>query len=181
MLFNHSLSDFFLCVIIDMGDKMKYIDVGKIVNTHGIKGELKIDSYSDLDRFSKGKVLYVGKDLIEVKIRSNRSDKGFEYVYLVGYDDINQVLPFKGQLVQIKETELGNREEDEFFFSELKGLEVYNEQGEYRGKVVWIRDVPQGQLLEVDTGKRIALIPFRKEFVLDVSDKIIIHEIEGLI
>ena len=160
---------------------MKYIEVGKIVNTRGIKGEVKIKSYTQLDRFTKGNVLYIGDELIEVEVRSNRSDKGFEFVYFMNYDDINLVLPFKGQEIKIPETDLGKKQEDEYFVSELIGMEVYNQDNILRGYVTGVREVPQGELLEVKTGKKIALIPFRKEFVIEISDKIIIQEIEGLL
>ena len=161
---------------------MKYYEVGKIINTHGIKGDLKIDSYSNLDRFKKGNYIYIGEEKEKFEIFTNRTSKGFEYISLKGYLDINLVLKYKGKLVYIDETQLGDLEEDEYFYHDLIGLEVYNEDNLYRGIVVGIRELPQGDLLEVEKkDSKIALIPFRKEFVLDVNEKIIIHEIEGLI
>ncbi len=161
---------------------MKYYEVGKIINTHGIKGDLKIDSYSNLDRFKKGNYIYIGEEKEKFEIFTNRTSKGFEYISLKGYLDINLVLKYKGKLVYIDETQLGDLEEDEYFYHDLIGLEVYNEDNLYRGIVVGIRELPQGDLLEVEKkDRKIALIPFRKEFVLDVNEKIIIHEIEGLI
>ncbi len=161
---------------------MKYYEVGKIINTHGIKGDLKIDSYSNLDRFKKGNYIYIGEEKERFEIFTNRTSKGFEYISLKGYLDINLVLKYKGKLVYIDETQLGDLEEDEYFYHDLIGLEVYNEDNLYRGIVVGIRELPQGDLLEVEKkDKKIALIPFRKEFVLDINEKIIIHEIEGLI
>ena len=161
---------------------MKYYEVGKIINTHGIKGDLKIDSYSNLDRFKKGNYIYIGEEKERFEIFTNRTSKGFEYISLKGYLDINLVLKYKGKLVYIDETQLGDLEEDEYFYHDLIGLEVYNEDNLYRGIVVGIRELPQGDLLEVEKkDSKIALIPFRKEFVLDVNEKIIIHEIEGLI
>lgn len=160
---------------------MEYIEVAKIVNTHALKGEVKLESYTDFDRFKKGNILYCGKEHIELKVKSHRVDKGFDYVTFEGYEDINLILPFKGKMLQIKETDLDPLGEDEYYIRDLKNKDVYNEDGKYIGKVVYVSEYPQNFMLEIDTGEKIALVPFRKEFIVEVSDKIIIHEIEGLI
>lgn len=161
---------------------MNYIEVGKIVNTHALKGEVKIKSYSNMDRFNKGNILYLGESHIEVRIKTHRVKENFDYVVFENYEDINLIEPYKNKLLYIKETDLEELEEDEYYIKDLIGLKVYNEDKLYIGTVKNVSEYPANFMLEVlkENGK-IALIPFRKEFVLEVKDVIIIHEIEGLV
>lgn len=161
---------------------MEFFEVGRIINTHGLKGEVKIESYSSLDRFNKGNKVYIENK--EYTIKSNRKDKGFEYVVFEKYEDINLILFMKGKSVFIDKSKLEDLEEDEYYYHDLIGLPVYNEDNKLLGKVKDIREVPQGELLVVEKldSKKTGLIPFRKEFVVSVTkESIIIHEIEGLI
>ncbi len=163
---------------------MKYYTVGKIINTHGIKGEVKINNDSDFDRFNVGNKLYIerNKQLIEVTVASHRIHKGFDLVSFVSYQDINLVLDFKGCTVKIDENQHDDLEDDEFYFDELIGKKVYNQSNVFVGIVVEVRDLPQGELLEIQReGKKNALVPFVNEFIISVDDEIIINEIEGLL
>ena len=82
---------------------MKFINIGKIVNTHGIKGELRILSHFKYKNkiFSPGFKLYIGKDKYEEIINSYRVHKQFDMVTFKGYNDINEVLKYKGLYVFI--------------------------------------------------------------------------------
>ena len=161
---------------------MEYIEVGKIVNTHALKGEVKIKSYSNMDRFNVGNTLYLGSDHIIVKVKSHRVKDDFDYVVFENYEDINLIEPFKNKFLYIKESDLEPLDEDEYYIKDLIGLKVYNENKEFRGIIKNVTEYPQNFMLEIEKeDKKIALVPFRKEFVISVSDCIIIHEIEGLI
>lgn len=161
---------------------MEYIEVGKIVNTHALKGEVKIKSYTNNDRFSVGSTLYLSNDYIEVKVKSHRVKDDFDYIVLEGYEDINLILPYKNKNLYIKDDQLEELEENEYYIKDLINLKVYNEDKKYIGIVKHVTEYPANFMLEIEKeDKKIALVPFRKEFVLSVSDCIIIHEIEGLI
>lgn len=164
---------------------MEYYLVGEIINTHGIKGELKIQSETDFDRFAVGNVLYIQRDkqYIEVKVASHRVHKSYDLVSFVGYQDINLVEIFKGCKIWIDNSVLDELPDDEYYFHELMNKKVYNQKNEYIGIVVEIRDLPQGEIIEIAReNKKNGLVPFNKEFIIDVtSDSIIINEIEGLL
>ena len=161
---------------------MEFLEVGKIVNTHALKGEVKIKSYSKSDRFIKDNILYLGPDHIEVKVKSHRFNEGFHYCVFYDYEDINLILPFKNKFLYIKESDLEELNEDEYYIKDLINLEVFNENNKLIGKVIEVREYPANYMLEIKKSDgKIALVPFRKEFVISISDKIIIHEIEGLI
>ena len=84
---------------------MKYIIIGKIVNTHGIKGELRILSdfkYKD-KIFKKGFPLYIGYTKEKEIINTYRPHKQFDMVTFNNYNNINEVLKYKGEYVAIRE------------------------------------------------------------------------------
>ncbi len=163
---------------------MEGLIVGKIVNTHALKGELKIKNLSNQDRFYKGAKLFIEykNEYIEVTVKSVREQASLLLVSFENLNDINLVEKYKGCNIWIDKDSLGELPEDEYYYYELIDLDVYNEDGELKGTVKEIREVPQGQLLVIDCNGKDKMIPFRKEFVVDVKeDRIIIHEIEGLL
>lgn len=158
--------------------------VGKILNTHGLKGELKVKNLSDFDRFYKGSKLYIEykREFISVEVLSVKDYDNNLLITFKDLLDINLVEKYKGSYIWINKDNLGSLDEDEFYYYELEGLEIYNEDGILRGIVSEVRKVPQGEILVVNVDGKNKFIPFRKEFIKEVTeDKIIIHEIEGLL
>ena len=87
---------------------MKYIYVGKIVNTHGIKGEVRILSdfkYND-KVFVKGFNIYIGKNKDNKIINSYRYHKIFDMITMVGINNIQDVLVYKGRDVFVNRDDL---------------------------------------------------------------------------
>ena len=87
---------------------MNYLYLGKIVNTHGIKGEIRI--ISNFERkdlvFNPNFKIYIGDDKEEKVINTYRHHKNFEMITLKGINDINDVLKYKGLDVYIKRDDL---------------------------------------------------------------------------
>lgn len=158
---------------------MDFLYLGKIVNTHGIKGEIRIVSdfkYKE-EVFKKGSNLYIGRDKVKEEINSYRVHKNYDMVTLVGINDINDVLKYKGKEVYI------NRDEHKFegiIYEDLIGLEVYSED-ELIGNVTDIMKSTAHPILVVGEDK---FIPFIDEFILNVDvdkKRIDVKLIEGLI
>ena len=87
---------------------MEYVYVGRIITTHGIKGEIKIRSnfkYKD-KVFVVGNTLYIGKNYEERKILSYRVHKDYDMVMLDGLDDIDKVIHYKNLLVFVSKDQL---------------------------------------------------------------------------
>ena len=147
---------------------MEYVYIGKIVNTHGIKGELRI--LSDFEKkdivFRKGFSLYVGDGRRKEVIESYRHHKCFDMVTFEGYDNINEVLKYKGMEVYVDREDLGMNEDD-FLFEDLVGLEI-KENGEILGKVKELVYNGSGILLLVEGSKRF-YIPKNDEFIKQVN------------
>jgi 16S rRNA processing protein RimM len=159
--------------------------IGKITNTHGIKGEVKIYNLSDFDRFLVGHEIYtLNKDQKKVfEIEQVRVHKGMYIVKFKGYDNINDVLPYKGLFVYSDEEIDDQLEDDDYHYEDVIGKNVILEDQTLIGKATSLIEVPQGHLLEVEKmdGKKV-LIPFIKEFIGDIDEKsIIIKPIEGLL
>lgn len=161
---------------------MKYNICGKILKTFGLKGEVKVLNSSDFNRFVKNKELYYLENGIykELKIKEVKDGSSL-IVSFYGYDDINKVLPLIGYDLYTKR-EKEDLKDNEYYYSDLIGKDVYNEDGVLRAKVKDVRELPQGKyLLCVKDGKN-KLIPFNEHFIKDVlDDRIIIIEIEGLL
>lgn len=158
------------------------IKVGTISSTHGIKGEVKV--YGDNPCFSPSfkDALYIDeKLLVEVHIKSVRTQNGKLIVSFKEFNDINQVERFKNCPIYAKRDTLEPLDEDEVYVSDLIGLDVYNEEDKYIGEVIDVREYPQCYYLVVKGEKKNHLIPFINEFIVDVSDSITIREMEGLL
>ncbi|MDY3006791.1 16S rRNA processing protein RimM [Anaerococcus sp. AGMB00486] len=110
------------------------ITVAEIINTHGIRGNLKIKSYSDNEnRFNKDSKLFLDDE--EVVIESSFKHKGSIIIKLKNYDDINEVEKFIGHELTIDENDLEDLNNGEYYLFDLIGLRVY-ENGEKIGSVV---------------------------------------------
>lgn len=163
---------------------MNYYKIGKILSTHGLKGEVKIQSTSDFNRFESGKVIYVSfHDTMEkLIINSARTFKTFYIVSFLGIDDIDKVIKYHSCELFVSENERDELPENEYYYSDLIGLKVYNEENVFRGTISEVIEVPQGHILAIINGdKKRALVPFRDEFIAEIDEeKIIVKEIEGL-
>lgn len=163
---------------------MNYYRIGYIGKTHGLKGEIIVKETTDFDRFEAGNSVYVFYEnkYIPLNIKSVKDYKDGLLVVFKDYENINLVEKFRSCELFIDEESREELAEDEYYFSDLVGLEIYNEQGEFRAVCSGVREVPQGHLLECVIDDKTKLIPFNSHFIVDVTDKkIIINEIKGLL
>lgn len=162
-----------------------YIYIGKIVNTHGIKGELRLLSNFKYKEkvFLQNRKIYIGEDKQEEEIKSYRHHKIFEMITLYGYDNINEVLKFINKNVYVKKNDL-DLSSDEFLDEDLINLNViFN--NESVGHVVAIREInPKNKVIEAVINNKTTLIPYHDDFIkgIDLENKIIeMNLIEGMI
>ena len=104
---------------------MKYIYLGKIVNTHGIKGEIRILSNFDKKElvFQKDFKVYIGNKKEEYQINSYRVHKNYDMITLKGINDINEVLKYKGSNIYINRDDL-NLNENEYLLDDLLNMSI---------------------------------------------------------
>lgn len=169
----------------------KWFNVGKIVNTQGIKGEVRVISKTDFpeERYKKGNVLFLflpkSETPVQLTIKSHRKHKNFDLLLFEGYDNINEVEKFRDGILKVPESQLGELEEGEFYFHEIIGCLVFTKHGEEVGKVVEILTPGANDVWVVKgkKGKEI-LIPYIDDVVkkVDLTEKIIlIDPMEGLL
>ena len=161
---------------------MNYIYIGDIVNTHGIKGEVKILSHFKFKSsvFVKGTFLYVGSGKVKLEINSYRKHKVFDMVTFVGIDDINDVLKYKGEPVYIDKNEVNI---DGILNEDLIDMNVYGNDS-FVGHVTDILNNGLYDILVVENDNSKSLVPNIDEFVLNIdvdNNRIDINVIEGLI
>lgn len=158
----------------------KHLEAAKIVNTHGIKGELKLEPWADDAEFLTGfKFLYIDGKPMEVE--SSRVHNGFLIAKFEGVDDVNAAMPLKNKVVSIDRADV-KLPKGSFFLSDLVGASVVTEAGEALGKLTDVLEMPAHNVYVV-TGEREILIPAVPEFVLktDVSAGVVtVRLIEGM-
>ena len=165
---------------------MQYFLVGKIVNTHGIRGELKVINESNLDRFKVDAHLYVKFDKVykPIIINSVRYHQKFVLITINNLNDINLVSDYVGKDIYIKGHN-DKLQDGKHYYDEIIGSNVYNQHKVYIGLVNDIIELPNGLLLEIkQSSGKISLVPYVKEFVKSVDSEtktIFIQEIEGLL
>lgn len=169
----------------------KYFNVGKIVNTHGIRGEVKVISSTDFpeERYKKGNTLYIEigpKEMVEVKVASERLHKNFYLLTFVGLGNINDVEKFKGKILKISEDQLDDElTEDEFYYHEIIDCEVFTEEGEKLGTISEILSPGANDVWVVKrSGEKDLLLPYIENVVKEVdveNKKVIVHLLEGLL
>lgn len=166
---------------------MEQLYIGKIVGTHGIKGEVKVKSNSSFskERFAKGNKITLkneGQTFI-LECSHHRQHKGMDLVTFKDYADINLVEKFRGFEVY-GEYDRSLLDEGEYFYRDLIGCQVYNQNEECVGIVTSIMENPRYDILVIkQEGKPNLLIPYIEAFILEerIEDKYIrFNQLEGM-
>ncbi len=167
---------------------MKKLKVGRILTTHGLKGELKIKSETDYGdvRFAKGSKLFISynKEELELTVATSRIHKNNYLVSFVGYQDINAVEQFKGiDIFAFKDEKL--LDEDEIYFDDLIGCKIVDGDNVVLGEVVDVMETQAHDILVLKTkSNKKAMVPYVDAFIeeVDIDQKVIvINNMEGLI
>lgn len=107
------------------------IEVGEMVNTFGIKGEIKVYPYVDyLDQIKK---IYIKNE--EFTVSKMRYQKNVAIMKLKGIDDINLIEKYKGSTVYIDEVDLPELPEGKYYIKDLIGMDVITDEGKVLGKL----------------------------------------------
>lgn len=168
----------------------KLYNVAKIVNTHGVRGELKLVPQTDFPdvRFAKGsELLLLGPmgERLPVTVESGRPQKNVWMVKFKEFADINAAEKVKNWEVKVSSEDLVDLDEGEFYYHEIIGCRVFTEEGEDLGTIkeiltpgandVWVVEMPNGKDL---------LLPYIDDVVLTVdktAQKVTVRLMEGLL
>ena len=154
---------------------MNYYNVGKIVNTQGLQGEMRVLSVTDFaeERFKKGSMLalFDKKDnfVMNVEIASHRKMKNFDIVKFKGMYHINDIEKYRDFTLKVAEQDLSDLDEGEFYYHEIIGLNVY-EQDILIGTIKEILQPGANDVWVVKLkGKRDLLLPYIPPVVLNID------------
>ncbi|MCX8032955.1 MAG: ribosome maturation factor RimM [Thermoleophilia bacterium] len=154
-----------------------WIEVGRIVRPHGVRGEVRISAESDNpERFAPGAVLHArpgqsglvveAGEHIRLTIEAVRGDDDFPIVAFREIGDRDQAEALRGFVLEIPADLLPELGEDEFYPFDLEGLAVRDPAGEVVGRVVEVLDYPaHGVLVIAIEGKGTHMVPFVAEAV----------------
>ena len=150
--------------------KQDFLEVGKITNTHGIMGEVRVEPWADSPDFlCKFKTLYVGKTQWPIHVERARVHKNMAIVKFEGITDMNGALAMKNQVLFIARADV-NLPQGQFFLADLEGLEVREaDTGKVLGKIAEVLTPPASNVYVVKGGERELLIPAVPEFVLETN------------
>ncbi|PKR78598.1 ribosome maturation factor RimM [Halalkalibacillus sediminis] len=168
----------------------RYFNVGKIVNTHGVKGEVRVIPITDFEeRFEPGHRLYFfpekNTDHIELTVKTHRKHKQFDLLSFDELESINDVEPLKGGTLKVSENDLHELEEEEFYYYEIIGCEVVLMDGTLVGEVKEILSPGANDVWVVKRkGMKDALIPYIEPIVKEIDlekGQIRIEDMEGML
>ena len=158
-------------------------EVGKIVNTFGIKGEVKVTLYTeDISNFKTKRRVYVNAK--EMQVENSRLQKNMLILKLKGIDNMNDAENLRGSIIKVNKSK-NDLPEGTYYIADLIGLDVYTEEGNLLGKVTDIYNTGANDIYTVKTqdGKEV-LLPAIKDVIKQVdiqNKKIIVHILKGLI
>ena len=163
------------------------LEIGKIVNTHGLRGEVKVvpwtDSAEDFEYISSV-YIKIKNEYKKLTISGVKYQKNNVILKFKEYNDINEILPFKNCVLYAERDELGELPEGVYYIVDLIGLEVYTEDGEFVGKIADVFNAGASDIYDVKrAGKKDLLLPVIDEVVKNVDikgGKVTVNIMEGL-
>lgn len=152
----------------------QFITVGQIINTHGVKGELKVYPLTDdIKRFRKLKKVYIEgseKTITWCKLQTDRVILKFE-----GIDSIDEAIRLKEKYIEVSREDAVKLPEGRYYVTDIIGCNVLDEDGLELGKIYDVIHTKNNDVYWIKEGKEL-LIPVLKDIVLgiDVENKKII-------
>ena len=161
-------------------EKSAFIEAGRIVNTHGVAGEVKIEVWLDSPQLLRrcGRVFLDGAPR---EILSGKVQKSFLIAKLEGVEDLNAAMALKGREVFIARED-ARLPKGAYFLQDILGASVQDEEGNEIGKLVDVLERPASNIYVVQ-GETEHLIPAVPEFIRKVDAEagvITVHLIEGM-
>ena len=165
--------------------RAEYLEAGKIVNTHGVRGDVKIECWCDyLEVMTEDlSVLYRKKGLEYQPLAITKASpfKGMVLLHFEGINSFEDANAMRGEILYAKREDLPI-EEGACFIADMVGLPVIDaESGRVYGKLKSVNDAAAGQLYEISTENGTVLLPVVAEFVkeVDLDKGIMITPIPG--
>lgn len=144
-----------------------FLAIGRINGTHGLRGDVKVESFSgEYDHFYSLETVLLKKDgrEREMDVEAVKRSGGKAVVSFRGVDSVEDAARLRGWELWGSREQAAPLGDEEYYIADVIGLKVM-EQGEELGTISAVYDGGQGQLLEIDLGERKAIVPFLSVYV----------------
>ena len=162
---------------------MDLLEVGKIVNTHGLRGEVKVVTWTDTpDVFEELEYVYCGSEKLTVQnVKYQKNNLIVKFAEILSIDDAEK---YKNKVLTAERDMLGELPEGAYYIADLIGLNVIDDTGRHIGVISDVFNTGSNDIYEVKReGQKPLLLPVIDDVVLDISlDKkqVTVHIMEGL-
>lgn len=151
-----------------------YISIGKVINTHGVGGTLKVYSYAEsMTAFTKGNMILLKNPCNSsekyFKVERSAPHSRFVLLTLEGVDSKSEADNLKGSELFIEKALLPELEENTYYWKEIIGLSVYTENDIFLGRIESIIETGSNDVYVVKEGKSEVLIPAIESVVIHID------------
>jgi len=162
----------------------KYLEIGRIINKRGIKGELKLEHYANNEEeFNNYDRVFLSKDGTDERmIETCKSYKGFVYLKLSGIDTPEQADAVRGKYVYVDRDDI-DLPDDEVLIADIIGLNVIDaDSGRIYGKIRDVVNYGRYDTYIIFDGKKKYMLPAVEDFIdrIDLSEGVFVTPIQGL-
>ena len=158
----------------------QFLTVGQIINTHGLKGELKIFPLTDdLRRFRKLKSVYIDGNIMNIVWCKLQTDKVI--LKIENIDTIEEAMKYRNKFLQVTREEAVPLKEGSYFINDLVGCNVFDETGNSLGAISDVIQTGSNDVYWIKQPQEL-LIPALKEIVVSIdveNKKVIIKPVES--
>lgn len=162
----------------------QYLEIGKIVSVHGLKGEVKVQPWCDTPQYmSSFKTLYSKDGALKYKVERCRAQGNMVILKLEGINSPEEAQLWRNKILYMNRWD-AHLPEGSYFIQDLIGLKVYDESGKYYGKIANVLETGANDVYEIKTDdNKLYYIPAIPSVVLSTdveAEKMIIYPMEGL-
>ncbi len=162
-----------------------FLEIGKIVTVHGIKGEVKVEPWCDSPEFfCEFDELYLSKDKSIIEVQNSRIQKNMVILKIKGIDTIEQAAPFRNKILYINKEDV-ELDEDTYFIQDLIGLDVIDADSGYSyGELADVSETGANDVYHIKSKDgKMYYIPAIADVVIEtnIADcKMLIRPLKGL-
>ncbi|WP_024622067.1 ribosome maturation factor RimM [Metaclostridioides mangenotii] len=169
-----------------MDEKLAHFKIGQIVNTQGLKGEVKIYPLTnDINRFDDLDKFYLDKDLQkEWEVEKVRYKGKMVIMKIKAIDSIEDAERLRNKFICVGRESTRELDEDEFFIADMIGIDVFTVDGDRVGLLREVLQYSANDVYVIEGDGKEYLIPAILKFVPEINmkeRKMIIDPIKGMI
>ena len=147
-----------------------FLEIGLIVGVHGIKGEVKLKSYTEIpENIFSYQELHVENSNKQINLIFVRKVKNSFICRIENIITRNEAEKLKGLKLFINRNKLSKLSDDEFYQVDLLDFQVYNLKRESFGSIISFNDFGGGLLVEVNKNDEIFYLPMSSNFLKDIN------------